>query len=124
MKAQVPAAEAHCGPLSPGLLEGVDLLCLSPGLSLDLEVVREAIAGGIPVCGDIELFAWALNSHDRGKVLAITGTNGKTTVTSLAGHLLRSAGLDAEVAGNIAPPALDALCARLDAGRLPEAWVL
>ena len=124
LKSLVPAAEVHCGPLSPRLLEAVDLLCLSPGLSLDLSVVRDAIAADVPVCGDIELFAWGLEAPGRGKVLAITGTNGKTTVTSLVGHLLRSAGLDAEIAGNIAPPALDALCARLDAGKLPDAWVL
>ncbi len=124
LKAQVASAEAHCGPFSSRLLEGVDLLCLSPGLSLELDLVREAVGSGIPVCGDIELFAWGLEAHGRGKVLAVTGTNGKTTVTSLTGHLLRGAGLDVEVAGNIAPPALDALCARLDSGRLPDAWVL
>ena len=124
LKAAAPSAEAWCGAFSPRLLEDVDLLCVSPGLSLEEGVVREAIAAGIPVCGDIELFAWGLARHGRGKVLAITGTNGKSTVTSLCGHLLRGAGLDAEVAGNIAPPALDALRVRLDAGKLPDAWVL
>ncbi|MBS0338077.1 MAG: UDP-N-acetylmuramoyl-L-alanine--D-glutamate ligase [Proteobacteria bacterium] len=124
LRASVPAAEAQCGAFSPRLLEGVDLLCVSPGLSLEEAVVRAAVAAGVPVCGDIELFAWGLAAYGRPKVLAITGTNGKTTVTSLCGHLLRGAGVDAEVAGNIAPPALDALRARLDAGRLPGAWVL
>ena len=124
LNAAVPAAETQCGAFSPRLLEGVDLLCVSPGLSLEEAVVREAIAAGLPVCGDIELFAWGLAAYGRAKVLAITGTNGKTTVTSLCGHLLRGAGVDTQVAGNIAPPALDALAARLDAGRLPAAWVL
>ena len=124
LKAQVPAAEARCGAFTPRLLDGVDLVCVSPGLSLQEAVVRQAAAAGVPVGGDIELFAWGLAEHGRGKVLAITGTNGKTTVTSLTGHLLRGAGIDTEVAGNIAPPALDALCARLDAGKLPDAWVL
>jgi len=124
LRAAVPAAEARCGAFTPGLLEGVDLLCVSPGLSLEESVVREAVASGVPVCGDIELFAWGLAAHGRTKVLAITGTNGKTTVTSLCGHLLRGAGTDTAVAGNIAPPALDALRARLDAGRLPGVWVL
>jgi UDP-N-acetylmuramoylalanine--D-glutamate ligase len=124
LKAGAPQAEVHCGPLSSRLLDGVDLMCVSPGLPLEFELVREATNAGIPICGDIELFAWGLEAHGRSKVIAITGTNGKTTVTSLTGHLLRGAGLDIEVAGNIAPAVLDALCARLDAGRLPEAWVL
>jgi UDP-N-acetylmuramoylalanine--D-glutamate ligase len=71
----------------------------------------------IPVVGDIELFAW----HNTQPVLAVTGTNGKSTVTALAGHLLRSAGLDCEVAGNIGPPVLDALIRR---STPPAAWVL
>ncbi len=124
LKTKVPAAETHCGELSLRLLEGIDLLCVSPGLPLDQPVVAHAAANGLPVCGDVELFAWALQELRRAKVLAITGTNGKTTVTALAGHLLRGAGLDTEVAGNIAPPVLDALAARLDAGKLPDAWVL
>jgi UDP-N-acetylmuramoylalanine--D-glutamate ligase len=109
--------ELRTGPFSAALLEGVDLVCMSPGLSLEEEVVRAAVAKGIPVLGDVELFAW----QNRSKVLAITGTNGKTTVTAMTGHLLRTAGLDCEVAGNIAPPVLDALVKRKKA---PAAWVL
>ena len=58
------------------------------------------------------------------KVLAITGTNGKTTTTTLTGALCRACGLATEVAGNISPAALDALMRVLDAGAVPEAWVL
>ena len=75
---------------------------------------------GLPVLGDIELFAW----HARQPVLGVTGTNGKSTVTALAGHLLRSAGVDCEVAGNIGPPVLEAMQKSLDSGKLPRAWVL
>ena len=57
-------------------------------------------------------------------MLAITGTNGKTTVTALTGHLLRAAGMDCEVAGNIGPPALDALAERRKPDKPPRAWVL
>jgi UDP-N-acetylmuramoylalanine--D-glutamate ligase len=109
--------ELHTGAFRDSLLEGVDLVCVSPGLALKEPVVREALRRGIPVVGDIELFAW----HNTQPVLAVTGTNGKSTVTALAGHLLRSAGLDCEVAGNIGPPVLEALQKRLEP---PDAWVL
>jgi|CXWL01.1.fsa_nt_gi UDP-N-acetylmuramoylalanine--D-glutamate ligase len=109
--------ELHTGKFKLSLLKDVDLLCISPGLSLEEEVVQEALARGIPVVGDIELFAWAAKE----KVVAITGTNGKSTVTALAGHLLRSAGIDCEVAGNISPPALEALLKRQ---KPPAVWVL
>ena len=114
------AGELHTGHFSMGLLDGADAVCVSPGLSLDEEIIRQAIVQGLPVFGDIELFAW----HARQPVLAITGTNGKSTVTALAGHLLRSAGVDCEVAGNIGPPVLEAFCKRLASGKLPRAWVL
>ena len=115
-------AEVATGEFAPALLDGVDLLCISPGLSLEEPVVREALARKIPIVGDIELFAWDVRSRSRANVLAITGTNGKTTVTALTAHLLRSAGIDCEAAGNIGPPALDALAKRHDAA--PAAWVL
>ena len=109
--------ELHAGPFRVSLLKDIDLVCISPGLSLEDELIRAAIAKNIPVVGDIELFAWAAE----GKVIAITGTNGKSTVTALTGHLLRSAGVDCEVAGNISPPALEALLKRK---KPPAAWVL
>jgi UDP-N-acetylmuramoylalanine--D-glutamate ligase len=109
--------ELHTGKFSNALLDGVDLVCISPGLPLDDALVKSAVAQRIPVVGDIELFAWS----NKAKVIAITGTNGKTTVTSLTGHLLKSAGLDVEVAGNIAPPVLQAA---LNRSTPPAAWVL
>jgi UDP-N-acetylmuramoylalanine--D-glutamate ligase len=114
------AGELHTGAFTPRLLDDVDVVCMSPGLSLDGEIVREAVARGLPVLGDIELFAW----HARQPVLAITGTNGKSTVTALVGHLLRAADIDCEVAGNISPPVLEAFQRRLASGKLPRAWVL
>jgi UDP-N-acetylmuramoylalanine--D-glutamate ligase len=112
--------ELRTGVFTPALLDDVDVVCISPGLSLEDPVIRQAVAQNIPVLGDIELFAW----YVREPVLAITGTNGKTTVTALTGHLLRSAGLDCEVAGNIAPPVLQAYSKRLEQGKAPKAWVL
>ncbi len=109
------AGELHTGAFGPGLLQGVDLVCISPGLSLEQPVVRQALQEGVPVLGDVELFAW----QNQRPVLAVTGTNGKTTVASLAGHLLRSAGVDCEVAGNIGPAVLAAALRRV-----PALWVL
>jgi len=109
--------ELRSGPFSPELLDAVDLVCISPGLPLSEPVILEAVRSKIPVLGDVELFAW----ENRSKVLAITGTNGKTTVTALTGHLLRAAGVDCEVAGNIGPAVLDASMKRRAA---PAVWVL
>ena len=109
--------ELHAGKFKTALLKDIDLVCISPGLSLQDELIRAAMEKGVPVVGDIELFAWAVKE----KVLAVTGTNGKSTVTALTGHLLRAAGIDCEVAGNISPPALDALLKRKAP---PAAWVL
>jgi UDP-N-acetylmuramoylalanine--D-glutamate ligase len=127
----LPAARFVCGPMNEqfdkGLLAGVDLLVISPGLSAGLMAVLHARAQGIPVVGEIELFAWGLISlgvRDRSRVIAITGTNGKTTTTALTGHLCRAAGRRTGVAGNISPAALTALMACQDEGRLPEVWVL
>ena len=109
--------ELHTGPFDNALLEGVELLCISPGLPVDEPLIVEARHKRIPVVGDVELFAW----HNTAKVLAITGTNGKSTVTALTGHLLRAAGIDCEVAGNISPPVLDSLLSR---NKPPAVWVL
>jgi UDP-N-acetylmuramoylalanine--D-glutamate ligase len=104
------------GEFDKALLEGIDLLVLSPGLPGDLPVVMQARAAGIPVVGEIELFAWALHRRaPAAPVLAITGTNGKTTTTALTGHLLRAPARRVGVAGNISPAALTALMDAEDA---------
>jgi UDP-N-acetylmuramoylalanine--D-glutamate ligase len=114
------SGELHAGPFAPALLDDVDVVCISPGLPLDQELVHAALAQGIPVLGDIELFAW----HAAGPVLAVTGTNGKSTVTALTAHLVRQAGIECAAAGNIGPPALDVLRSGLESGKPPRAWVL
>jgi UDP-N-acetylmuramoylalanine--D-glutamate ligase len=122
-------ADFRSGPLNEdcdkSLLDGIDLLVLSPGLSAGLMLVIHARAAGIPVVGEIELFAWGLRQLSPGvPVLAITGTNGKTTTTALTGHLLSATGKRVGVAGNISPAALTALMAAEDAETLPQVWVL
>lgn len=125
LTATVPDAEVVTGPFTPELAEGIDEIAVSPGVPLSEPVVEETATRGVPVVGDIELFAQALAGvTPRPKVVAITGTNGKSTVTALAGAMCRNAGLDCEVAGNIGPAVLTALMRRLDSGAMPAAWVL
>ena len=122
-----PGAALQTGSFNDELIDGAELIGLSPGLSLNEPVVAEAARRGIPVVGEIELFAGALRAlgvRDACKVVALTGTNGKTTTTALTGALCRAAGKLTAVAGNIGPAALSALMTCLDAGKLPEVWVL
>jgi len=119
-----PHAEVATGPFAMRLLDGIDEVAASPGVPLADPLLGEAVARGLPVYGDIELFACALPADRRPKIVAVTGTNGKSTVTALAGAMCRAAGLDCEVAGNIGPAALSALMRRLDAGPAPDVWIL
>ncbi len=113
-----------CGAFDDDLFIGVDLIAISPGVPLRDPVVARAVACGIPVAGDIELFAQHRNqeSGTRNQIIAITGSNGKTTVTAMVEHMCKAAGKDAIAAGNISPAALDALMQRGD--KQPEIWVL
>jgi len=81
------------------------LAAISPGVSLDENFVRELRAAGVPTLGDIELFARAAEAP----VVAITGSNGKSTVTTLLGEMAKRAGLNVAVGGNLGTPALDLL---------------
>ena len=100
-----------------------DMVVVSPGVPLATPEVAAALAAGKDVVGDVELFARAIRgSH--AKVIAITGSNGKSTVTSLAGHLCAAYGLDTVVAGNIGLPVLEALEDREAQGKDPDVWVL
>jgi UDP-N-acetylmuramoylalanine--D-glutamate ligase len=113
-------------------LEHADLIACSPGLSVErgplVELLQQASQRGIPVVGELGLFAQAVNEL-RGngystRIIAITGTNGKTTTTALTARLCAEAGLSVRAAGNIRPAMLDALREALGSGELPEVWVL
>ena len=126
---KAPQAELDLGAYRDASFAGVDLIAISPGVPLATPQVRAAAARGVPVVGDIELFAQALRQGRDGAqtpppVLAVTGTNGKTTVTALTGAMCRRCGLATEVAGNIGPAALDALMHCEDVQHKPEVWVL
>jgi UDP-N-acetylmuramoylalanine--D-glutamate ligase len=129
----LPQVQMVCSPFDASLFaQGAwALVCRSQGIApAQLAGLRAAAqAVGVPVVGELDLFAMSLQALAQTqaytpKVLAITGTNGKTTTTSLTGHLLREAGWDVEVAGNIGYALLDALRDRVQQGRLPQAWVL
>ena len=95
----------HLGPLDPDLLKRAARLVVSPGVSLEEPAIAEAVAAGVAVCGDIDIFCEASNAP----VAGITGSNGKSTVTALLGEMAVAAGRLVGVGGNIGTPALDLL---------------
>nr|WP_315237473.1 UDP-N-acetylmuramoyl-L-alanine--D-glutamate ligase [uncultured Albidiferax sp.] len=168
LQAELPAAAFIGGPFNAALAQGMQAIYRSPGLSPEVlaPVLAEAQRAGLPVGGELDLFARALAdmrqagavdealpepqpepepedetelSEDgeapvaavpeaplgyQPAVLAITGTNGKTTVTALTGQLVLRAGKTVAVAGNIGPTLLDTLATHMEADSLPQVWVL
>ena len=132
-----PAVTLIAGDFAELMCRGqhFDLILRSPGLSpAEIAPVLQAAKERGVACGnELSLFAEALREMAeteaetlpyQPKVIAITGTNGKTTVTSLTGQLVQRAGKSVAVAGNIGPTLLDTLSACMDSGELPEVWVL
>jgi UDP-N-acetylmuramoylalanine--D-glutamate ligase len=139
LRTGVPAAKFVNAPLDNALLAGTafDLVLKSPGLSPASvsDVMAAAQSRGISCGNELSVFAQALADLKESqsyapKVIGITGTNGKTTVTALAGQLVARAGKSVAVAGNIGPTLLDTLAEKLEAHpgdaalELPEVWVL
>ena len=128
---ELPRVALATGAFSDATLRGADLIAISPGLDRREAPIARAVERGVPVAGDVELFAQALTSAVsrqpsavRPKVVAITGTNGKSTVTAMTGEICRAAGRETVVAGNIGTPVLDALGAIEDGTAAPEVFVL
>lgn len=92
--------EILLGELPDQVLESCDIAVLSPGVPTDIPVVERMQAAGMEIWGEIEL----ASVFEQGRVLAITGTNGKTTTTTLLGEIMKHAGLDVKVVGNIGVP--------------------
>ena len=133
LKRDVPGARFMHTAFDAALVQGSAIRAVfkSPGLSpAEVATVSVAIkAMGIRASGELGLFSQALDDLKAAQgyspaVLAITGTNGKTTVTSLTGQLVERAGKTVAVAGNIGPTLLDTLTQHLDAATLPEVWVI
>ncbi len=105
LKDSYPDVARFMGGFDEKAFLSADRLIVSPGLSLKDSLIQQAIERRVPVYGDIELFAHYADAP----VIAITGSNGKTTVTTLIGEMARAAGFDVGVGGNIGTPALDLL---------------
>lgn len=103
--AEFPGINPHLGELSAELLCQFSQIILSPGIAREEPAVAAAIAAGVPVIGDIDLFVQQASAP----IIAITGSNGKTTVTTLVGEMAEACGLDVGVGGNLGVPALDLL---------------
>ncbi len=131
LREQVPQARFVAGAFDAASTEGQHLVLRSPGLtpSQVAPVENAARAAGIPVRGELGLFSSALamlraTEGYQPAVLAVTGTNGKTTVTALTGQLVERSGKTVAVAGNIGPSLVATLAEKRDAGELPQVWVL
>ena len=133
LQQELPQVRFVAGPFDASLVDGKGLHAVyrSPGLSpaTFAPVFRAAQAIGLVTGSELTLYAAALaylrSQHGYAPcMLAITGTNGKTTVTSLTGQLVERAGKTVAVAGNIGPTLLDTLAGHIDADTLPQAWVL
>ncbi|MGE4376652.1 MAG: Mur ligase family protein [Burkholderiaceae bacterium] len=133
LRAELPQVAFVSGALDAALLRAQNYAAVlrSPGLSPAsiAPLLEAASAESVCVFGELDLFSEGLQALRAQTgyapaVLAITGTNGKTTVTSLTGQLVARAGKSVAVAGNIGPTLLDTLSAHMEAGSLPEVWVL
>ena len=117
-----PGAELIAGPFTAAPFAATELVALSPGVP---KATPEIVAVDGKIVSEIELFAAGVREQAPGsKIIAITGSNGKTTTTALTAHILNGAGVPAIACGNISPSALDALMDALDAGNLPQVWVV
>ncbi|MCA7013465.1 UDP-N-acetylmuramoyl-L-alanine--D-glutamate ligase [Dickeya dadantii] len=99
------SVERHLGSLNDEWLLSADLIVASPGIALATPILCEAAEAGIEIVGDIELFC----REAQAPIVAITGSNGKSTVTTLVGEMARAAGWAVGVGGNIGVPALELL---------------
>ena len=100
-----PQVEVRCGELDVEFLCRATELYVSPGLALATPALQQAAARGVQMSGDIELFA----RHAKAPIVAITGSNAKSTVTTLVGEMAKAAGKKVAVGGNLGTPALDLL---------------
>lgn len=107
IRAEFPEAELICGELNEAVLCRASEILLSPGVAKDQPAIQAAVAAGARLSGDIDLFCQAISAP----VIAITGSNAKSTVTTLVGQMAETAGIDVGIGGNLGTPVLDMLAA-------------
>ena len=117
LKTEMPTVKLHTGAFKEAAFKDAEVIVISPGVPKAEPLVQDAMRRGVPVVGDVELFAQFKPAS--AKVIAITGANGKSTVTTLVGEMCKAAGLKTVVAGNIGLPVLDTLN-----GEVPDVYVL
>ena len=105
IRQEFPGVTIECGELNPETLLACDEIILSPGVAMATPAIDEAKNAGIPVVGDIELFV----RYATAPIVAITGSNAKSTVTTLVGEMAKAAGIRVAVGGNLGTPALELL---------------
>jgi len=105
LRREYPQVDVRCGELDVEFLCRADELYVSPGLALATPALQQAAARGVKLSGDIELFA----RYAKAPIVAITGSNAKSTVTTLVGEMAAAAGKLVAVGGNLGTPALDLL---------------
>lgn len=110
LQTELPQVQVHCGSLDTPLLQQAAVLYVSPGLALATPQIQREIDRGVQISGDVDLFL----QHAKAPVLAITGSNAKSTVTALVGQMVQQAGLQVGVGGNIGTPALELLAQPAD----------
>ena len=110
IKAEFPNINIELGELRKETLLACDEIIVSPGVAIETPAIAAAIAAGIPVVGDIELFV----RYAKAPVVAITGSNAKSTVTTLVGEMAKTAGIKVAVGGNLGTPALELLADEIE----------
>lgn len=130
LRTELPDVSIATGAFDKALFASADAIAISPGIDRREPLVAAMIARGVPVVGDVEIFAREVGAlvgsrtGTRPNVIAITGSNGKSTVTAMAGDAARAAGADTIVAGNIGLPVLDALTAIEGGASVPDVFVI
>ncbi|MCG7975256.1 MAG: UDP-N-acetylmuramoyl-L-alanine--D-glutamate ligase [Candidatus Thiodiazotropha taylori] len=110
LRQELPDMALFLGGFQEEVFEAASRLVVSPGVALDQPLIQAAMQRGVEVLGDVELFARVAKAP----VIAITGSNGKSTVTTLLGEMARMAGVKVAVGGNLGEPALDLLDDEVD----------